>query len=587
VILTTYDEGHYIILSGLQADHKYFYRVKSKDINGNEALSAERNFTTDKDISQQHEPLSKIEDVEVPESNLNDKTAVITFITDQPSLCYVELDTVSTTAVTSVTKFENGYLDDINYNAYHAVTLSGLNPSTEYTFDLSCHDNIITVGNENAEKKNDKFGNWKYSEAFEFTTKEEQYTASGAGALSDRIPPAISNVKTSAIDGESVIITWDTDENGNSSVGYGINEVTENGANNQEVNSNKDNYVKSHSVFVNGLVPATKYVFVVTSLDSSGNISQSTESSFTTASPSSLSSIKVESKNLGEAIISWKTDQDATSIVEYGLTTSYSEKKEDNTLETEHSISLSNLNQGNTYHYRVKGKDKKGRLFASSDNTFEPKSPAKITDIAINNITEHGATVTFKTNVPTDARVTFTDLKDNLNNSTQGVTKLTTEHEIVLTGLDQGTTFSVSISVRDEQGTESLINAPDLTTGQDTVAPKIDNVKTDLALAQSDKVQTIISWKTDEQATTSIIYKEGRNGEEKELKITDNLTTGHVGVITSFKAGTVYNYKAKSIDASGNVAISGDFALLTPKKRENIIQIIIGNFIEIFGWARN
>jgi hypothetical protein len=294
----------------------------------------------------------------------------------------------------------------------------------------------------------------------------------------------------------------------------------------------------------------------------------------------------VESKNLGEATITWKTGEDTTSTVEYGLTTSYGEKKESNTLTQEHSISLSNLNQGTTYHYRVKGKDKDSRLFASADNTFEPKSPAQITDITINDITEHGATVTFKTNVPTDAQVIYTDLKDNQSTGAQGIRELTTEHKIELTNLNQGTTFGISISVKDEQGTEATAKGQDFTTGQDQQAPKIENIKTDSALTQSDKVQSIISWKTDEQASTSILYKEGRNGEERELKITDNLTTSHIGVITIFKPGTVYNFRVKSVDASGNEAISNDFALLTPRKRENIIQIIIGNFTDIFGWAK-
>jgi hypothetical protein len=38
--------------------------------------------------------------------------------------------------------------------------------------------------------------------------------------------------------------------------------------------------------------------------------------------------------------------------------------------------------------------------------------------------------------------------------------------------------------------------------------------------------------------------------------------------------------------ASNNQATSTDFALLTPKKKENIIQIIVGNFQDIFGWIK-
>ena len=75
-------------------------------------------------------------------------------------------------------------------------------------------------------------------------------------------------------------------------------------------------------------------------------------------------------------------------------------------------------------------------------------------------------------------------------------------------------------------------------------------------------------------------------GEEREFKISDSFAASHTAVITSFKPGVVYNFKVKSIDNSGNEAISNDFALLTPRRKENIIQIIINNFQEIFGWAR-
>jgi hypothetical protein len=107
----------------------------------------------------------------------------------------------------------------------------------------------------------------------------------------------------------------------------------------------------------------------------------------------------------------------------------------------------------------------------------------------------------------------------------------------------------------------------------------------DSALTQNNKVQTIISWKTDEQATSILSYREGRIGEEKEFSNTDSLFTNHVIVMTSFKSGTVYNFRVKSTDAAGNESISGYFSFLTPRVKENIIQIITNNFMEIFGWA--
>jgi hypothetical protein len=65
-----------------------------------------------------------------------------------------------------------------------------------------------------------------------------------------------------------------------------------------------------------------------------------------------------------------------------------------------------------------------------------------------------------------------------------------------------------------------------------------------------------------------------------------NLTTAQVAVITSFKPGTVYTFYIKATDAVGNVSTSKNFSLLTPNRKENIIQIITKNFQDIFSWVK-
>jgi len=566
VEVLTYDRSHYVILGDLDADEDYYFKVTSDDINTNSESSDQQTFTTLKDVEFQHDPLSTITFADPNPSIITDTVAVISFDTDQNANCFVEYGTESENP-TAVPAKEGTEI----FNKGHNIQLNGLIFETKYYYKVTCEDNL-----ENVISSSEK----------DFTTKEKNYTASGIGELMDSTAPTISNIKISAINGESATISWDSDEKGNSTVRYGISDVSEVAASDSVVNSDKDNYVTSHSVVLGGLIPATRYVFIVSSIDAAGNIAQSSQDSLVTSSPSSISFIKAQSKELGQATITWKTSTETTSIVEYGLSTSYGEKKESASLTSDHSLNLSGLNQGNTYHFRVKGKDKNGKLYASSDQTFDPKSPPIIENIVIGEITEHSALVSFTTNVPTDATVAYQDAQNNDNSGTQGESDLTVDHKIKIIGLNSGTTYRTTLSVRDEQGTQSVQVARDIITGKDENSPKIDNVRTDSALTQSDKVQTIISWKTDEQATSSILYKEGRNGDEKEIKITDNLTTSHVGVVTIFKPGAVYNFKVKSIDSSGNIAISNDFALLTPRKRENIIQIIIGNFTEIFGWAK-
>jgi len=550
--------SHYVILTGLTSNTTYYYKVISSDINENETMSAEYNFTTLKNPEYQHDPLSEITDV--TESIITDAKAVITFDTDQPAQCSVEYGTESEN-YTEVPISEN------DYNEEHAVHLSGLIFSTTYYYAVTCSDNLDNVVSVDEES---------------FATLEEQVGTSEV----DSTAPEISGVDAGSITGESATISWDTDEEANSLVRYGISsDEYENMAGNALVNYDTAEYVTSHEVIVNNLTPDTKYYYTVISIDASGNIGESSQESFSTDAASSLTSIKIQSQSLNKVTITWKSSAKTTSVVEYGLTEEYGDKKESSTKVTEHSVELSGLTSNSTYHFRVKGKDADNNWYSSGDYTLEPKSPPKISNLKVDEITEHGATVTFSTNVPTDALVTYTASDENKSGS-QGKPDLSVTHSILLNNLESGTDFTLKVKVRDEDGNETESDPQTFRTGQDDSAPIIEQIKTDSALAISNKVQTIISWATNEATNATLIYKEGKNGEEKIVEVDKNYALYHIAVLTSFKPGTVYYFKVKSVDQAGNETVSEDYALLTPKQKENIVQVIVSNFEDIFGWAK-
>ncbi|MEI6650886.1 MAG: fibronectin type III domain-containing protein [Candidatus Moraniibacteriota bacterium] len=576
--VNVYDRNHFVILSGLTPDTKYYFKVTSRDINGNERIGGQNEFTTQKDLQFQHDPLSSIDKIRIPVETLSDTNAVVTFTTDQQALCLAELTVSSGSYTNPVVAQEDGYDENINYSTAHTLRLVNLISSTPYYFRITCHDNLTD--------DNGDFANIVTSDEDTFTTREKLYTASGYGELGDHIPPVISNIKTSNITGESAVVTWDTDEKTNSNVRFGVQSSDESMAGDPLTDKGVDSFSTTHTVTVIGLVPATKYRFVVSSTDVAGNITLSSESSFQTASPSSISSINAASNALGEAVISWHTSKSTTSVVEYGATINYGEKKESTTLVQDHSVSLTGLSLGQTYHFRVKGQDANKMLYSSSDNTFQPKSPPKITGVSIDGITDHEATVKFLTDVPADGNITFTDAKNPDHSGYQGKPDLVSSHEIVLHNLSPGSDYKTKIQVRDEQGTQTETDGPDFSTTVDKTPPAIDQVRADSALSQSDKVQTIISWTTDEPATSQVTFWEGRGGQETTINVSDGLTTSHTSVITAFKPGTVYEFRVKSVDVSGNESVSKDYALRTPQQTQNIVQIIVGNFQDIFQWAK-
>ena len=83
-----------------------------------------------------------------------------------------------------------------------------------------------------------------------------------------------------------------------------------------------------------------------------------------------ISNIQVSDVGGSWALISWNTDEPATSQVEFGLTDAYgSESPLDPVLKTSHLLQISGLDEGTLYHFRVKSLNATGGLGISKDQT--------------------------------------------------------------------------------------------------------------------------------------------------------------------------------------------------------------------------
>lgn len=71
------------------------------------------------------------------------------------------------------------------------------------------------------------------------------------------------------------------------------------------------------------------------------------------------------------ASLTWNTSEPATTRVEYGLTTGYGQSSPlDTALLTSHSVSLTSLQTGTTYHYRLRSTDAAGNETVTQDAIF-------------------------------------------------------------------------------------------------------------------------------------------------------------------------------------------------------------------------
>ena len=99
------------------------------------------------------------------------------------------------------------------------------------------------------------------------------------------------------------------------------------------------------------------------------NENRTVSATFDTASSGIIHAISVKDITPMSATITWDTDLPATSRIDYGPT-GYGSSSTDTSFTTTHSVSLSGLSPGTSYHFKVTSVTETGLLTSSADNLF-------------------------------------------------------------------------------------------------------------------------------------------------------------------------------------------------------------------------
>ncbi|HTY08454.1 MAG TPA: lamin tail domain-containing protein, partial [Candidatus Edwardsbacteria bacterium] len=211
-----------------------------------------------------------------------------------------------------------------------------------------------------------------------------------ASSGGDVTPPVITaGPAVGSITASSAAITWTTDEASNSKVEYGTTAS-------YGLSLSNASYVTGHSLALSGLAASTTYHYRVASTDASGNgPTYSADKTFTTPAaadvtpPVITAGPTVSSITASGATIAWTTDEAANSKVDYGTTTSYGSTASDANYVTSHSLTLSGLAAGTTYHFRVGSTDAAGNgPTYSGDATFTTAAAQGGPAVVINEVNE-------------------------------------------------------------------------------------------------------------------------------------------------------------------------------------------------------
>ena len=416
--------------------------------------------------------------------------ATVVWTTDEPTFGYIEYGQTEVYGQ-NTSKTDAATLE-------HSQMIENLSPGIVYHYRI--------VGE-------DESGNISYSQDRTIETEIEIIVA-------DNVPPEISYISVSAVNTNSVTISWSTNELVQGKVEYGS--TTDYGL---ETLITSD-YASEHSLDLSGLLENTLYHYRIMVKDEAGNETISPDEEFTTSAvqsatstpeePSNPESVSTETATTTEpsdsttpsggsssgststtntfeiydvetafigtstAVMTWTTNDFANSQVFYGITEDYGSASILMTnRQKSHSVKISGLIPGTKYFYKVASHDPYGHAISKSGFEFNTlnrqviNNPAPtISNVKIESIGTSTVSILWDTDMPASGELQYG--KTTAYDITDGGHKnLLTNHRHILSGLESGTIYNFQAMAWNETGAESLYE--NLTFKTKAVVAKVGN----------------------------------------------------------------------------------------------------------------
>ena len=275
------------------------------------------------------------------------------------------------------------------------------------------------------------------------------------------------------------------------------------------------------------------------------------------------------------AIVSWTTDEDADSQVQYGATANYGFSTTlDATLTKSHTVALTGLVYGTQYHYRVLSMDGAGNLTQSADGTFTTidNMPPVISAVRVVDVETTSAIVTWTTGEKADSQVEY-GLEVTYGFITTPDTALVTSHSVTITGLEPGTWYNCRVLSRDAAGNLAQSERYEFLTSDETPPVISGIILTDITSAGA-----TIRWETDEWSDSRVEYGLTANYGSSST-VDAALLHSHSVVLTGLKSQTTYHYRVESTDYWGNSTVSPDDTFTTTDINAPVISGVMAGSI--------
>ncbi|MGA1198848.1 MAG: fibronectin type III domain-containing protein, partial [Candidatus Latescibacterota bacterium] len=262
------------------------------------------------------------------------------------------------------------------------------------------------------------------------------------------------------------------------------------------------------------------------------------------------------------AIIQWETNVNSTGKVIYGTApNNMNQEAETGATGRVHTVRLSGLTLGTRYFFQVTNADANGtsdpfpplpaQFFTRNRPDDQP--PRVLRGPVAFGVTNNRADIVLDTD---EAAVVEVLYGTSLNDLSQTASRSSSElaHKLVLEGLTPGTQYFYRVKVTDLNGNTATTGTKDFRTrtGQDNLPPRILGRPAILGRSYN---ATVVQWFTDEPSNSTVLYGT-ESGALTDSTTVDEATRDHKVSLGNLQAGVEYFYQVKSIDASGNAAIS-------------------------------
>lgn len=407
--------------------------------------------------------------------------------------------------------------------------------------------------------------------------------------------PAVLESSIEVIAGaNSAEISWITDRESDSFVEYGTSEQFGSSYGQRDE-------VKEHTVKLTGLSAGSKYYFRAQSLDP-GDLRDYSQSSgysetheFSTTAAPALSNVAFTDITTNSAVLSFETNKASSSLIEYGISTSYGISVTDDSGggTTKHAMRISDLQDDTVYQMKITIVDEEGNIVISPGHAFRTLAKPRIENIKVDPLPEEAETtvrVSWVTNVETTGAVVY--YSDSEAQKELASSEFKTEHEFKISGLKDQSIYKIKAIGRDKFGNEIISSENSFSTPSDSRPPIISDIVIETSNVGGDKEdesQVVVSWKTDEPATSKVEYGEGASGESYTSSSTEDptMTNSHLVIISGLKSSTPYHLRAVSTDKGDNVTNSADNTVIPGEVQKSVLSIILKAFQNAFGWLGN